>query len=400
MQPPASPSALGASLYEAFYGLREQPFALTTDPRFLFMSGSHRRAYEELLTGLRRREGVLVLTGETGTGKTTLARAVLEALGPRTFSALILNPYMSGPEVVRVLLRDFKLVTREDIRGGAFERADMAQLLDTLEGFLRSLIALDSHAVVVIDEAQSLAPEALDQIRMLGAYEQDGQRLLQIVLCGQPPLLSTLQTSALHALDERITRRTTLAPLSTADVDAYIKHRLGVAGRPDAVTFEAEAVRKIAQLAQGVPRRINLLCDRVLEEGRSAGATVITADMVTRASRGAAIDVAPDVVPPPPAPDVEATEPEDAAAPAPWWRRTTSMAAAGAVVLLLVLSGWYYASSIVSRDPGVPKAPSALPAFIGPPLSALPPPSDDEIKPLLDGTWTIPGSGQLPDNRQ
>ena len=165
MQPPSTPEASDQPLYEAFYGLREQPFALTTDPRFLFMGDAHRRAYEELLTGLRRREGLMLLTGDTGMGKTTLCRAVIAALGPRTFSALILNPYMSDAEVLRVILRDFGLVTREEIRHGAFAKADVPQLIDTLEGFLKSLIDLNSYAVVIIDEAQSLPAKVLDQIR-------------------------------------------------------------------------------------------------------------------------------------------------------------------------------------------------------------------------------------------
>ena len=124
----ASPSTSAPSeqqLYEAFYGLREAPFALSSDPRFLYLSSSHRQAYDELLTGLRRREGLLVLTGETGTGKTTLCHAVVNTLGPRTFSALILNPYMSDAEVLRLVLRDFGLVSRDEIRKGALAKADM-----------------------------------------------------------------------------------------------------------------------------------------------------------------------------------------------------------------------------------------------------------------------------------
>ena len=288
MQPPSSPSAPDEPLYEAFFGLREQPFALTTDPRFLFMSDGHKRAYEELLIGLRRREGLLLLTGDTGMGKTTLCRAVIEALGHRTFSALILNPYMSDAEVLRVILRDFGLVSRDEIRKGAFAKADMPQLLDTLEGFLRSLLPLNSYAVVIIDEAQSLAPKVLDQIRILGSYEQDGQRLLQIVLVGQPQLLHTLRADAMRALDARVSRRAVLGALSPAEVDDYIQHRLTVAGGRDTVGFPAESVNAIAELTHGVPRRINLLCDRALEEGRVAGTNLISVPMVRRAAKAVA----------------------------------------------------------------------------------------------------------------
>ena len=288
VQPPSSPSAPDEPLYETFFGLREQPFALTTDPRFLFMSDAHRRAYEELLTGLRRREGVLLLTGDTGMGKTTLCRAVIDALGHRTFSALILNPYMFDAEVLRVILRDFGLVSRDEIRRGAFAKADMPQLLDTLEGFLRSLPPLNSYAVVIIDEAQSLPPKVLDQIRLLGAFELDGQRLLQIILVGQPQLLTTLRSDAMAALDARVSRRAVLGALSPAEVDAYIQHRLTVAGGRDTVGFPAESVNAIAELTRGVPRRINLLCDRALEEGRVAGTNLISVAMVQRAAKAAA----------------------------------------------------------------------------------------------------------------
>jgi len=285
VQPPSTPSAPDEPLYEAFFGLNEQPFALTTDPRFLFMAASHKHAYQELLTGLRRREGLLLLTADTGMGKTTLCRAVIDALGPRTFSALILNPYMSDAEVVRVILRDFGLVSRDDIRRGAFGRADMPQLLDTLEQFLRSLVPLNSYAVVVIDEAQSLPARVLDQIRQLLAFEQDGQRLLQIILVGQPGLIATLHSDAMRAVDERVSRRAMLGTLSPAEVDTYIQHRLFVAGSRDSVEFLPQSVQAIAELTRGVPRRVNLLCDRALEEGRVAGSNQIRPEMVHRAAK-------------------------------------------------------------------------------------------------------------------
>jgi type II secretory pathway predicted ATPase ExeA len=305
VQPPSSAESLNDPLYEAFYGLREQPFSLTTDPRFLYLSASHRQAFDDLLTGLRRREGLLLLTGDTGTGKTTLCRAVIDALGHRTFAALVLNPYMNDAEVLRTILRDFGLVTREDIRKGAFERADVPQLLDTLDGFLRSLLPLNSYAVVIIDEAQSLSARVLDQIRVLGSMEQDGKRLIQIVLVGQPALIETLRSDPMRALADRISRRATLTPLTPADVEGYIRHRLTIAGGKDAVTFDAEAIARIADLSDGLPRRINLLCDRALEQGRVAGVTTITSPLITRAARSiagakaAALEAAPPAPPTP-----------------------------------------------------------------------------------------------------
>lgn len=311
MQPPPSLEALGDPIYEAFYGLKEQPFAITTDPRFFYLSASHQRAFSELLNGLRRHESILLLTGDTGTGKTTLCRTVLESLGDRTFSALILNPYMSGPEVLRIVLRDFGFVSHEDLRRGALAAADVPQLLDTLEGFLKSLQPLASHAVIVIDEAQSLAAPILDQIRLLTGLEHDRRRLVQVVLCGQPSLLTTIKSESLRALSERITRRVELTPLSPDDVHGYIQHRLGVAGAGDAVRFDEAATQAIAELSRGLPRRINVICDRALQEGRIEGANLISTDLVKRAARAlagvhdpmpvvAAAPVAPPVVVAPP----------------------------------------------------------------------------------------------------
>lgn len=292
-------------LYEAFYGLREQPFSLTTDPRFLYLSAAHRQAFDDLLTGLRRREGLLVLTGETGTGKTTLCRAVIDALGHRTFAALILNPYMTDAEVVRTIVRDFGLVTREDIRRGAFDHADLPQLLDTLEAFLRSLVPLNSYAVVIIDEAQSLSAPVLDQIRMLGSMEVDGRRLLQIVLVGQPGLSDTLASPALRALSDRVSRRDVLDPLPVEDIAPYITHRLAIAGGREAVTFEPGAIQRVAAESHGLPRRINLLCDRALELGKQAGVRTITGALIDRAAQAVA-GRAPQTVPPAPEPPAPA----------------------------------------------------------------------------------------------
>lgn len=285
MQPPAAPTSPDDPLYEAFYGFSEQPFAISTDPKFMFFSAPHRRAYEELSMGLRRDESLLLLTGETGVGKTTLCRAVIASLGNRTFSSVLHQPYMTGPEMLRLILRDFDLVSKEELRRGVLANADVPQLLDVIESFLRSLVTLESRAIVVIDEAQSLSPTLLDEVRMLTAFEQDGKRLVQIVLCGQPMLLTTLKTEPMYALNERITRRVALTPLSRDEVDAYIRHRISVAGGAEKVAFQLEAIRLVAELSRGLPRRVNVLCDRTLQEGRVDSARVVTVDHVKRAAR-------------------------------------------------------------------------------------------------------------------
>lgn len=414
MQPPSTPAAPDEPLYEAFYGLREQPFALTTDPRFLFMSDAHRRAYEELLTGLRRREGLMLLTGDTGMGKTTLCRAVIDALGPRTFSALILNPYMSDAEVLRVILRDFGLVTRDEIRRGAFAKVDVPQLLDTLEGFLKSLVPLNSYAVVIIDEAQSLSAKVLDQIRVLGGYEFDGQRLLQIILVGQPGLLTTIKSEELRALDERVSRRSVLGPLPPPEVDAYIQHRLTVAGGKDTIDFSPDAVNLVAELTHGVPRRINLLCDRALEAGRIEGTNTITVPIVRRATSDAPHDAAPaspkaaaarpSRTEPAAAPvtaleeipldldsGLDLAEPREFATsltfghpeePAPASGRKWVMA-----LLALMLSaagvGAYIGWAYITSDPGVPVLPAAPPRDVGVLPGKFAPPTEHEERYLM-----------------
>jgi len=400
VQPLASLEALADPIYEAFYGLKEQPFAISTDPKFLFMSASHQRAYEELVTGLRRREGILLLTGETGTGKTTMCRAVLGALGDRTFSALILNPYMSGAEMLRAILRDFGFVSRDDLRRGAFSQADVPQLVDALEGFLVSLRAIDSHAVVVIDEAQSLPGEVLDQIRLLTAHERDGQRLVQVMLVGQPLLLQTLMTEPMYALNERVTRRVTLSPLPPAEVEAYIKHRLEVAGG-SALTFTPDAAALVAELSRGLPRRVNVLCDRALQEGRIEGAVTISPDMVTHAARSLVSALEADAVAPE---TVDAPAEADAGAilDTYWhsgafrWRRR-ALAAAGALAVCGALGYGYYARTLVTSPLDVPARPSGPISHVIRPATARPVPSDEEITAAIDEFGK--GSGQLPDDR-
>jgi general secretion pathway protein A len=269
--------------YERFFGLREQPFALTTDPRFHYKTESHRRAFEELKHGLERNEGFLLLTGDTGTGKTTLSRAVIDALGGRTFSALINNPAVADAELLRVILRDFGVVSREEMRRGRLEAADAQHLLETLDGFLRSLAPLGARAVLIVDEAQGLAPRTLEQLRVLGNLEAGGRRLMQIILSGQRRLETTLAADDMTQLTQRISRRVVLEPMSKDEVEQYISHRLQVAGGESQVGFTPDAIALVHKHSQGIPRSVNLLCDRALEEGRVAGSSTIAAEHVKRA---------------------------------------------------------------------------------------------------------------------
>ena len=364
MQPPESLQALADPIYEAFYGLSEQPFAISTDPKFLFLSAPHRRAYDELRTGLLRDESLLLLTGETGSGKTTLCRGVIGSLGDRTFSSVLHQPYMTGPEMLRLILRDFGLVSREELRRGVLVGADVPQLLDVLESFLRSLVSIDSRAIVVLDEAQSLSPTLLDEVRMLTAFERDGKRLVQIVMCGQPMLLNTLKTEPMYALNERITRRVALTPLSGDEVEAYINHRLAIAGGSEKVSFEPEAVRLIAELSRGLPRRVNVLCDRSLQEGRIQGAMSISGSLVKRAAKALAGQH------PPGGGAVLGTEADAAAVdsasadvlPEPSSRRTWIIGGAVAAIVLAGVAAYHlYARSVLTdvTVPPTPESPSA-----------------------------------------
>ncbi len=388
MEPPAPAKPHLNPIYETFYGLTEQPFALSTDPRFLFMSSSHERAYEDLVTGLRRDEGLLLLTGEAGTGKTTLCRAVIDALGERTFSCIVLNPYMTGAELLRQVLRDFGLVSRDELRSGALARADAVQLMDTLEGFLLTVRSVDSRAILVVDEAQSLAPAVLDQVRLLTALEKHGKRLIQIILGAQPAILQTLKKDSMYALNERISRRVFLAPLTGTEIKAYIEHRLAVAGGKGKVTFTDDAVSVVTALARGLPRRVNLLCDRALQVGLAERVAVIGPEIVSRAAQslsgGAGSGSAPprSQRPDDDEPVVVTTLPDRSAGRR---RRRLMVAAAGTSMLLAAggLAYGYYAQQTLATDPGVPAAPAAPAPEIGEPAPMPAAPSQADLEEWL-----------------
>jgi len=401
VQPPDSLKSLSDPIYETFYGLKEQPFAISTDPKFLFLSAPHRRAYDEMMHGITRDESLLLLTGETGSGKTTLCRAIIGALGERTFSSVLHQPYMTGPEMLRLILRDFGLVSKEDLRRGALAGADVPHLLEVLEGFLRSLAAIQARGIVVIDEAQSLSPTLLDEVRMLTAFELDGRRLIQIVLCGQPMLLNTLKTEPMYALNERITRRVALTPLSPAEVESYIYHRLAIAGSSDAVSFQGDAMKLIADLSRGLPRRVNVLCDRTLQEGRAVSATTITADLVKRAAKSLA------GAHPAPSPNEEVVEvPNEGQAIAIAAERHTNrfarMAGIGALVLvLLVAAGYFYFGGQLLASESQLALPAKAALSQGTPPPKLTVPTDAELEAWFREMRGLGGGNlfEFPDDR-
>ena len=194
-------------MYESYYGFVEKPFSLTPDPKFLYRSPSHAGAFELLQYAIRRREGFVVITGDIGTGKTTLCRALLEQIDRTTFTALVLNPFLSEEDLLKRILQDFGVVTREEVKSGAFSRASKQELIDTLYDFLLGLVPLKASAVLIIDEAQNLPLSVLEQIRILSNLETDKEKLLQIILVGQLNLQSLLRAPELRQLDQRVSIR-------------------------------------------------------------------------------------------------------------------------------------------------------------------------------------------------
>ena len=263
-------------MYDQFYGFREPPFNITPDPRFLFFSDRHREAYNHLLFGIRERKGFIQVTGEVGAGKTTLCRALLEELGPNYVTALILNPFLNPTQLLRLVLIELGLQPG---------RADRVECLEMLNRFLLEQLAKGNDVVLLIDEAQDLAPELLEQVRLLSNLETDQRKLLQIVLIGQPELREKLNDRSLRQLRQRITVRYHLAPLSLPEVERYIHHRLQVVGANGRPAFTPWAIRSIFHYSGGIPRLINAVCDKALLAGFVAGTDLLTRKQVRRAIR-------------------------------------------------------------------------------------------------------------------
>jgi general secretion pathway protein A len=271
-------------MYEDYYGFVEKPFSLTPDPKYLYKSESHANAFELLQYAIRRREGFVVVTGDIGTGKTTLCRAILEQLDRKTFTALVLNPFLSEEDLLRLILQDFGVVSRAEVKRGRLAGVSKQELIDTLNEFLLSLLPLRASALLIIDEAQHLPRQVLEQIRILSNLETDKDKLLQIVLVGQLNLKDVLRSPELRQLDQRVSIRYELRPLTQAETAAYVAHRLTIAGGGAAVSFTPRALELVHRCTAGIPRLINLLCDRALLGGYSQRSVRIVPDMVRKAA--------------------------------------------------------------------------------------------------------------------
>ena len=261
-------------MYEAFYGFREQPFRVTPDPRFLFRTPAIDEAVAALTYGVEQRKGFLSLVGEVGTGKTTLLRHLLDALPASTQTVLILYPTVQFEEMLEHILHELGIPSDG---AGKFVK------LQRLHEFLLEHTRAGGNAVIVIDEAQDLDARVLEELRLLSNLETGTEKILQILLAGQPELERKLAQTDLRQLRQRIALHVRLRALSAADVTAYVRARLQRAGRADPGLFEADALARIAEVSEGIPRLINVVCDAALVTGFATGAQSITRALVEEA---------------------------------------------------------------------------------------------------------------------
>ena len=355
-------------MYEEYYGFTEKPFSLTPDPKYLFKSESHANAFELLQYAVRRREGFVVVTGDIGTGKTTLCRALLEQIDRNTFTALVLNPFLSEEDLLKLILQDFGVISREDLKRGRLTHVSKQELIETIYDFLLSLLPLRASAVLIIDEAQNLPMPVLEQIRILSNLETDKEKLLQIILVGQLNLQPLLKAPQMRQLDQRVSIRYQLRPLSRDEVAAYVSHRVNIAGASASVTFQPRALDMVHRRTKGIPRLVNLVCDRALLAAYSGRTNRVSPDIVFQAAESLElIDESPSRF--------------------GWFRRRASVyvAAAGASVSLAVAGG------MALRSPS--DAEGAGPVEVAAAAEIAEPQRIDVVAPNTTGTMPVGTSG-------
>lgn len=260
-------------MYCQFYGLKERPFNVTSDPAFFFFSKKHKEALSHLLYGVNQRKGIIVITGEIGTGKTTLCRFFLDQLDKNVKTAFILNPYFSEIQLLEAIMKDF---------GIGVEARTRLSFVWEFNRFLLNEAKSGNNVVLIIDEAQNLKPRQLEQIRLLSNLETEKDKLMQIVLVGQPELNHRLNLYDLRQLQQRIMVRYHITPLDKDEIENYIRHRLNIAGAANRIKFTDEALQAIADFTFGIPRLINIVCDRALLAGFVCETYTIDPNIITK----------------------------------------------------------------------------------------------------------------------
>lgn len=261
-------------MYTDYFKLRENPFNVTPDPSYLYLSRRHSEALNHLRYGIESRKGFIQITGEIGTGKTTLCRALLNSLNASTKTALILNPALSESQLLENILEEYAI---------PITRRSRFSMIKSLNKFLLEELAKANNCILIIDEAQNLKPKHLEYLRLLSNLETEKEKLFQIILVGQPELKEKLSAPELKQLRQRITVRYHIEPLEKEEIPLYIRYRLKVAGNEEAVIFEAAALENIRNYSAGIPRLINSLCDKTLLCAFAHDTKNITAEIVKKA---------------------------------------------------------------------------------------------------------------------
>jgi general secretion pathway protein A len=264
-------------MYESFYGLRENPFEVTPNPDYIYLGKNHREALANLLYGVRTKKGFIVITGEVGTGKTTLIHYLLDKLdgNDHTTTAFLFNPKLTANDFIQYILRDL---------GVRVQGQTKAESLHELHRYLLKAYRDDKRVVLILDEAHGLNPELLEEVRLLSNLETSRSKLIQIVLVGQPELDKTLSQPAFRQLTQRINMRYHLLPLSRKETEEYIEKRLRVAGAQEPL-FTKEAIQEIYRKSKGIPRSINILCDNALLNGFALYQKVVDARSVREVAK-------------------------------------------------------------------------------------------------------------------
>ena len=369
-------------MYEEYYGFIQPPFSLTPDPRFLYRSESHDVALQQVWQAIRRKEGFIVLTGDIGTGKTTLCRTLLEQFDQTTFTALVLNPFLSVEELLREVLISFGVVSKDALKTGRLATASKHELIRTLHDFLLSLVPLHGSAVLIIDEAQHLTTDVLEEIRILSNLETNDQKLLQIVIVGQLNLLDVLAKNELRQLHQRISIRCSLKALTREEVEAYVTHRLWVARGSTSVSFTPKAFDLVHAVSGGVPRMINLLCDRALMVGCEAQTSRIAEEHIVKAAGHLGHEIPKGKV-----------RGERTTAGSPSSRRRAVIVGLAAVVVAAAAAFYFLGNPIELITPGAPPAVKGRPVAVVPfPVEAVAVPAEAPAigpPPVMPGSFSV-----------